>query len=153
MKNIFLGITVAIFLLCGNAFAQTKQTDDEKAIIALMTNLGKAWDARDANKFGEFMTEDCTHIDPHGLHTGRVAIVKHIQWVIDNILSKDNSKMEVSDFSLRFVSSDVALFGFLGKEGGQSMRQSYVLIKTKNEWKIASFQLTKIVEQEKSNAK
>lgn len=153
MKNIFLGITAAIFLLCGNAFAQTKQTDDEKAIIALMTNLGKAWDARDANKFGEFMTEDCTHIDPHGLHTGRVAIVKHIQWVIDNILPKDNSKMEVSDFSLRFVSSDVALFGFLGKEGGQSMRQSYVLTKTKNEWKIASFQLTKIIEQEKSNAK
>lgn len=152
MKNIFLGITIAILLLCGNSFAQTKQTDDEKAVIVLMTNLGKAWDARDANKFGEFMTEDCTHIDPHGLHTGRVAIVKHIQWVIDNILPKDNSKMEVSDFSLRFVNSETALFGFLGKEGGQLMRQSYVLIKTKNEWKIASFQLTKI-EQEKSNAK
>ncbi len=152
MKNLILGMTIAIFLFCGNAFAQTKQTDDEKAIIALMTNVGKAWDALDANKFGEFMTEDCTHIDPHGLHTGRVAIVKHIQWVIDNILPKDNSKMEVSDFSLRFVSADVALFSFLGVQGGQSMRQSYVLTKVKNEWKIASFQLTKI-EQEKSNAK
>lgn len=152
MKNIFLGITVAIFLLCGNAFAQVKQTDDEKAIIALMTNVGKAWEARDANKFGEFMTEDCTHIDPHGLHVGREAIVKHIQWVIDNLLPKDNSKMEVSDFSLRFVNSETALFGFLGKQDGLLMRQFYVLIKVKNEWKIASFQLTKI-EQEKSNAK
>lgn len=153
MKNIFGGITIAIFLLCGNAFAQTQPTANEKAVIALMTNVGKAWDTRDAKKFGEFMTEDCTHIDPHGLHTGREAIVKHIQWVIDNILPKDNSKMEVSDFSLRFVSADVALFGLLGKEGGQSMRQSYVLTKTKNEWKIASFQLTKIVDQEKSNSK
>lgn len=152
MKNIFLGITAAIFLLCGNAFAQVKQTDDEKAIITLMTNVGKAWEARDASKFGEFMTEDCTHIDPHGLHTGREAIVKRLQWVIDNILPKDNSKMEVSDFSLRFINSETALFGFLGKQNGHTMRQSYVLIKTKNEWKIASFQLTKI-EQEKSNVK
>jgi uncharacterized protein (TIGR02246 family) len=152
MKNLFLGMTIAIILLCGNALAQNKPTADEQAIIALMTNVGKAWDALDAKKFGEFMTEDCTHIDPHGLHTGRDAIVKHIQWVIENILPKDNTKMEVSDFSLRFVGSDVALFGFLGKQNGHSMRQSYVLTKVKNEWKIASFQLTKI-EQEKNNAK
>jgi uncharacterized protein (TIGR02246 family) len=152
MKNIFLGITIAIFLMCGNTFAQSQPTDDEQAIFAVMTNVGKAWDALDAKKFGEFMTEDCTHVDPNGLHTGRNAIVKHIQWVIDNLLPKDNSKMEVSDFSLRFVNSETALFGFLGVQGGQSMRQSYVLIKTKNEWKITSFQLTKI-EQEKNSSK
>jgi uncharacterized protein (TIGR02246 family) len=152
MKNLFLGMTIAIILLCGNALAQNKPTADEQAIIALMTNVGKAWDALDAKKFGEFMTEDCTHIDPHGLHTGRDAIVKHLQWVIDNILPKENTKMEVSDFSLRFVGSDVALFGFLGKQNGHVMRQSYVLTKVKNEWKIASFQVTKI-EQEKNNAK
>ena len=152
MKNIFLGVTIAIFLLCGNAFAQTQPTANEQAIFALMTNVGKAWDARDANKFAEFMTADCTHIDPHGLHTGREAIVKHLQWVIDTLLPKNNSKMEVSDFNLRFASSDVALFGFLGVQGGHSMRQSYVLTKSKNEWKIVSFQLTKI-DQEKTSSK
>ena len=152
MKKLFLGMTIAFLLLCGNAFAQNKPTADEQAIFTLMTNVGKAWEARDANKFTEFMTEDCTHIDPHGLHTGREAIVKHLQWVIDNLLPKDNSKMEVSDFSLRFASSDVALFSFLGVQGGQSMRQFYVLTKTKNDWKVTSFQLTKI-EQTKSNSK
>lgn len=152
MKHIFLGITIAFLLLCGNTLAQSQPTSDEQAIFALMTNVGKAWDALDANKFGEFMTADCTHIDPHGLHTGREAIVKHLQWVIDNLLPKDNSKMEVSDFSLRFASSDVALFSFLGKQDGLLMRQSYVLTKVKNDWKIASFQLTKI-EQEKNNSK
>jgi len=153
MKNIFFGLGIVIFLLCGNAFAQTAPTDDEKAIFALMMNVGKAWEARDANKFAESLTEDCTHIDPHGLRTGREAVKKHLQWVIDNILPKDNSKMEVSDFSLRFVNSETALFTCLCKQYGQSMRHSYVLNKTKNDWKIAFFQVASVAEQQKPDSK
>ena len=151
MKNIFLGITIAFLLMCGNTFAQT---NEEKAVIALMTNVGKAWDAHDANKFGEFMTEDCTHIDPQGVERkGREAVKKHLQWVIDNMLQNDNSKTDISDISLRFVNSEAALLSYLAKEAGKSIRQTVVLSKVKNDWKITSFQLTFVSEQTKTATK
>lgn len=154
MKNIFLGITVAIFLLCGNALAQTKQTDDEKAIFALMTNVGKAWESGDLNKFAEYLTEDCVHIDPFGKQfNGREAYQKHLQWVIDNFYSKNKPKLEVSEFSMRFISSDVALLTFLSKEGTRSFRESFLITRVKNDWKIASVQLVTVAEQQKSDSK
>lgn len=150
MKNIFLAITIAFLLLCGNAFAQKQPTADEQAIFALMTNVGKAWEARDLNKFAENLTEECTHIDPQGVESkGREAVKKHLQWAIENVLPKDNSKMDISDVSLRFVNSEVGLLTYLATEGGKATRQTVVLSKVKNDWKIASFQLTFVVEQTK----
>ncbi len=154
MKNIFLGITIAIFLLCGNAFAQSQPTADQKAIFALMTNVGKAWEARDVNKFADNLTEDCTHIDPQGVERkGREEVKKHLQWVIDNMLKNDNSKMNISDISLRFVNSEAALLTYLAIEAGKSIRQTVVLSKVKNDWKITSFQLTFVSEQTKTATK
>lgn len=154
MKNIFLGVTIAIFLLCGNAFAQSQPTADQKAIFALMTNVGKAWEARDVNKFADNLTEDCTHIDPQGVVSkGREEVKKHLQWVIDNMLKNDNSKMDISDISLRFVNSEAALLTYLAKEAGKSIRQTVVLSKVKNDWKITSFQLTFVSEQTKTATK
>ena len=154
MKNVFLGITIAIFLLCGNAFAQSQQTADQKAIFALMTNVGKAWESRDVNKFADNLTEDCTHIDPQGVERkGREEVKKHLQWVIDNMLQNDNSKMDISDISLRFVNSEAALLSYLAKEAGKSIRQTVVLSKVKNDWKITSFQLTFVSEQTKTATK
>lgn len=154
MKNVFLGITIAIFLMCGNAFAQSQPTADEQAIFTLMTNVGKAWEARDLNKFTENLTEECTHIDPQGVESkGREAVKKHLQWAIENVLPKDNSKMDISDVSLRFVNSEVGLLTYLAKEGGKATRQTVVLSKVKNDWKITSFQLTFVSEQSKTATK
>lgn len=154
MKNIVLGISIAIFLLCGNGLAQTKQTDDEKAIFALMTNFGKDWNNRDLDKIGEYLTDDCTHIDPQGVERkGREAIKTHMQWVIDNLLPKDNSKSEISEVSLRFVTSQVALMTFVLKEGGRSMRPTITLVKVKSDWKITAFHLTFISERQELNAR
>lgn len=154
MKNVFLGITIAIFLLCGNAFAQSQPTADQKAIFALMTNVGKAWESRDVNKFADNLTEDCTHIDPQGVERkGREEVKKHLQWVIDNMLQNDNSKTDISDISLRFVNSEAALLSYLAKEAGKSIRQTVVLSKVKNDWKITSFQLTFVSEQTKTATK
>lgn len=154
MKNVFLGITIAFLLLCGNAFAQTQPTADEQAIFTLMTNVGKAWEARDLNKFAENLTEECTHIDPQGVVSkGREAVKKHLQWAIENVLPKDNSKMDISDVSLRFVNSEVGLLTYLAKEGGKSIRETVVLSKVKNDWKITSFQLTFVGEQSKTATK
>lgn len=147
MKNIFLGITIAIFLLCGNAFAQTKQSDDEKAIFTLMTNAGKAWEAGDVNKFAEYLTEDCVHVDPSGKQfNGREAYKKHLQWVIENYYSANKPTLEISEFSLRFLSPDVALLTFLSKEEKHLFRESFTVTKVKNVWKIASVQLVAVTE-------
>lgn len=148
MKNVFLGITIAIFLLCGNAFAQT---DDEKAVIALMTNVGKAWEAGDLNKFGEYLTEDCVHIDPFGSQVrGRAAIKTKLQWVIDNFYQKEKPKVEISEYSAVFVQPNVALLTYLRKEQTESARETVVVTKVKNDWKVASFQHIMVAEPPKA---
>jgi uncharacterized protein (TIGR02246 family) len=147
MKNIFLGITVAIFLLCGNAFAQTKQTDDEKAINAVLLNAGRAWQDGDINKLADTLTEDCVHIDPFGKQiSGRDTIRTTLQWVRDVVYQKAKLELEVSETNIRFISSDVALVVMVmkqttkGKSGGDSFTETFIVSKVKSKWKISLFQ-------------
>jgi uncharacterized protein (TIGR02246 family) len=101
MKNIFLGITIGIFLLCGNAFAQTKQTNDEKAIEALLTKAGMAWKAGDMTKFSELLTDDCENVSPFGqVIKGREAIRQHLQWVVDNVFKTKTQRLQPERLSL-----------------------------------------------------
>lgn len=137
MKNLILGITIAIFLLCGNVFAQSKNADDEKAINALMVSALKALGENDLNKFGSFLTENCTHINPWGEQIdGREAIVKHFQ----SFHTKEAPKLEILGNTLKFVTADTALLTMLFKEGSKTFREIIFVAKVKNDWKIASFQ-------------
>lgn len=146
MKNIFLGITIGIFLLCGNAFAQTKQTNDEKAIEALLAKAGMAWKAGDMTKFSELLTDDCEHINPFGQEIkGREAIRQHLQWVVDNVF-KTKPEIEFSEVSIRFIRPNVAVIVFLIKDPTASTREVVMVTKMKKEWKISMFQGTAISE-------
>jgi uncharacterized protein (TIGR02246 family) len=156
MKNIFLGISIAFFLMCGNAMAQTKAepSADEKAINATMTEFGKAWTAGDMNKLAEYLTEDCVHINPYGQQfNGREAYKNHLKWVIDNFYPTGTPKIDITEYSARLVSPDAAIVNFLNREEKHSTRMTLVLTKAKTGWKIALVQLVHLSEQGKPGSK
>ena len=148
MKNIFLGIIIVIFLLFGNTFAQTK--NDEKAINALIGNAIKALDVNDIDKFGNFLTENCIHVNPWGEQIdGREAIVKHFK----GFHQKEGPKLEILEKTFKFITADTALITILFKEGNQTFREIVFVAKVKNDWKISSFQGIDVKEPPKSPGK
>jgi len=160
MKNLILMTTIAIFLLCGNAIAQTKQTDDEKAINAVLLKAGQAWESGDMTKFAETLTEDCVHVDPFGkVISGRENIKTTLQWVRDEVYKKEKVELEISETIFRFLSSDVAIVLMKMKETGKNNPSSGLYVETftvsrvKNEWKISSFQGIDVKEPPKSLTK
>lgn len=160
MKNIFLGVTVVIFLLCGNAFAQTKQTDDEKAINATLLKAGQAWESGDMTKFAETLTDDCVHVNPFGgLIIGRETIKTKLQWVRDEVYKKEKVELEITETTTKFLNADTAIVVMKMKEtvksdsNGIALTETFTLSRVKNEWKIASFQGIEVKEPPKSPAK
>ncbi|MBS1794634.1 MAG: SgcJ/EcaC family oxidoreductase [Acidobacteria bacterium] len=160
MKNLFLAIAVATFLLCGNALAQTKQTDDEKAIGAVLMKAGQAWESGDVAKFAETLTADCVHVDPFGkLITGRENIKATLQWVRDEVYKKEKLDLEIGETTLRFLNADAAIVVMKMKETGKNnptsgaYLETFTVSRVNNEWKISSFQGIDIREPPKSPTK
>lgn len=160
MKNLILGITIAIFLLCGNALAQSKQTDDEKAINAVLLKAGQAWESGDVAKFAETLTEDCIHVNPFGkVISGRENIKTTLQWVRDEVYKKEKVELEISETTFRFLNADTAIVVMKIKETGKSnsngtlITETFTVSRVKNEWKISSFQGIEVKEPPKSPAK
>lgn len=157
MKNIFLGITIAIFFLCGNTFAQeAKQTDDEKVINAVLLKAGQAWESGDMAKFAETLTEDCVHVDPFGkIINGRENIKTTLQWVRDEIYKKEKLELEVSEITVRFLNADAAIVLMKMTEtvknnpGSELFLETFTVSRVKNEWKISSFQGVEVKEPPK----
>lgn len=153
MKNIFLGITIAFLLLCGNAFAQNKQTDDEKAINAILMKSGQAWESGDMTKFAETLTDECVHVDPFGgVISGRENIRTKLQWVRDEVYKKEKVELEITETTTRFLNADAAIVVMKMKEKGKSdpngtaLTETFTVSRVKNEWKISSFQGIEIKE-------
>jgi uncharacterized protein (TIGR02246 family) len=160
MKNILLGITVVLFLLCGNAAAQTKPTADETAVKELFMAAGAAWGSGDISAYANCLTENSVMVGHHGEQViGRDAIRTRLQWVREVIFKKSKSVLEVPDMSVSFVDPDVAMIIFALKETvegspkSELSRNTIIATKAKGEWKIAFFQATSITEPPKSDTK
>ncbi|MBX7174998.1 MAG: SgcJ/EcaC family oxidoreductase [Pyrinomonadaceae bacterium] len=160
MKNIFLVITIAIFLFCGTAFAQTKQTDDEKAINAILLKAGQAWESGDMAKFTETLTDECVHVDPFGkVFTSRENIKTMLQWVRDEIYKKEKVELEITETTTKFLNADTAIVVMKLKETVKNdstsitITETFMVSRVKNEWKISSFQGIEAKEPPKSPTK
>lgn len=159
-KQFFLSITIAIFLFCGSAFAQTKQTDDEKAVFAVLTTAGAAWESGDMTKFAATLSDDCLHVNPFGkVFVGRDNIKTMLQWVRSEIYKNEKVELKIDETTLRFLGADTAIVMMKMVEKGKTspvstgLLETFTVTRVANEWKISSFQGIEISDPPKSPAK
>lgn len=158
MKNIFLGTTVAILFLCGNAMAQAKPTGDEKAVFDLMTQLAKTWEAGDVKGFTDLMADNVVSISHFGeVMTGREAVRTKLQWVREVPFKNAKVKMTISDVTLTFVTPDLAVVTSriveeipAGPKHGDQ-RSTFMTVRVNGQWKVAQFQSIAITDPPKMN--
>lgn len=147
MKNLILGITIVVVSFCGTALAQSKSSDDEKAVSAALIAAGKSWESGDMTKFADALTENCVYVDPFGrVLNGRETIRTKLQWVRDVILKKEVLAMEIVGVSTNFLGADavqvVMQTKLTGKTSGEvvASTETFTLTRVGNDWKIALFQ-------------
>ncbi|MBK7707690.1 MAG: nuclear transport factor 2 family protein [Acidobacteria bacterium] len=153
MKNTITAIIIALFAFCGTVFGQTTQSDDSKAIVALMNQFGATWSGGDLKAFGDLLTDDVIHVSPFGdLTVGKTEVVKLMQWVHD--VPNKGKKFEVttSDETLNFTGTNSAVltcrlkFRNDSAEKHPDERFTAVLAKVGKDWKVAQFQVVMISE-------
>lgn len=128
----------------GGANALTK--DDEKAIRKVVLGVEEAWNAHDMKAYGKLFREDAEFINVVGMHwRGRKAImVAHTAY--HETLFKNHS-IKTDDVQLRSLGSGHAIAvvtttndAFTTPTGvipKRQNRQTYVLMKDSDGWKIA----------------
>ncbi len=158
MKNIFLGTTIAMFLLCGNALAQAKPVSDEQVVFNLMTQLAKTWEAGDMNGFSDLMADNVVSVSHFGeVMTGRETVRAKLQWVRDVPYKKAKIQMTITDVKLTFVTPDLAVVTSrivetteAGPKQGD-MRSTFTTVRVNGQWKVAQFQFVPITDPPKMN--
>lgn len=158
MKNILLGTAIAIFLLCGNALAQAKPVSDEKAVLDLMTQSAKTWEAGDVKGFTDLMADNVVHVSPFGEVTaGRESVRALMQWVRDVPYKKSKIQMTITDVKLTFVTPDLVIVtsrivesSLAGPKQGDQ-RSTFTTVRVNGQWKTAQFQSVAIADPPKMN--
>lgn len=158
MKNIFLGTTIAILLLCGNALAQAKPLSDEKAVFNLMEQLAKTWEAGDVKGFSDLLADNVVHVSPFGeVTTGRESVRALLQWVRDVPYKKSKVQMTITDVKVTFVTPDLAIVTSrivenipAGPKHGDQ-RSTFTTVRVNGQWKTAQFQSVAIADPPKMN--
>ena len=120
----------------------------------LIGRLEQAWNEADGRAFGEPFTAEADFVDIRGEHhRGKEAIAAGHQAIFDSIY--EGSSAEYKLIQTRELSDDVILAHATAilrapsgpLAGEHSAVQSLVLIRTGDEWKIASFHNTLVAPQ------
>jgi uncharacterized protein (TIGR02246 family) len=166
--------SVLIFLfvfLAGNSFAQNC-ADAESAIKDVIKKQETAWNIHDWDSFSSYFRNDGTLINFVGQHwKGKNKIVAHFKLLADCCLNPTSLTFEVKD--TRFITPVVAIavveetlradrdydVPFRSYKKGDTDRKliTNLFVKESNTWRIASTQVTLIIEmkpaQDKSTEK
>jgi uncharacterized protein (TIGR02246 family) len=121
------------------------RVEDEKAIRALIEELGKSWNAHDMKGFSAHLAEDVDVVNRFGqCMSGRAGVEAHLIGLHaspyrDHLVDR-SSKVD----RVRFLTPDVALVLESAKEEtGQSVR-TYVLQKRDGRWWVQSAHVTEL---------
>ncbi|GAB3694278.1 SgcJ/EcaC family oxidoreductase [Spirosoma flavus] len=126
------------------------KTDEETAIRQVFDNLAVAWNAGDANAFGQNLTDDCDYVTFAGQHIkGRQENEKiHDELFHSWALHGSTMHTGTSTPSISFLSETVALMHSTGTIKLRFQKeppldrlsiQTTVLIKENGTWKIRAF--------------
>jgi uncharacterized protein (TIGR02246 family) len=152
MKSLTLGsaavVAVGLFIAAGDprpGVQDAKKEGDEKAIRALLRDLGEEWNKHEMKEFTARLGENADAVNRFGQWMkGRAAIREHLIALHDSpirpMLESRSSKIE----EVRFLTPDVALAHELTDEKtGKSVR-TYVLQKRDSQWWIESANIVQI---------
>ncbi len=147
MKNLLAAIMIGLIIFCANASAQSSRAGDEKAIEALMWQMGQTWETGDMAGLANLLTDNAVHVSPFGeVTTGREEVRRLMQWVRDVALAKAKIKMTIAQYALNFAGADNAIVTFkvVSEITGQPKPKEDLLTvsvqRVSKQWKIAHFQ-------------
>jgi uncharacterized protein (TIGR02246 family) len=140
MKSIML--IVAFFCLVSAVFAQSEE--DKKAIKSVILSFHSDFNDGSFKNAETYTTEDWEHINPlGGIDKGRANVLKTVRGVHQSFLK--GVTMTLEDFSLRFITPDVAIADAIDKmsdfttpDGTKHQNErhikTYVLVKKNGKW-------------------
>ena len=117
-------------------------TDDETAIRALLTRLYSAWAQGDGAAYAQYFAERSDYITFNGMHLrGRTENATLHGALFQGVLKGTTLSAEIQSIDL--LASGIALVHTAGS-GRKKSYQTYVLIKSGDDWLIRSFQNTRV---------
>ena len=140
MKPITL--IVAVLFIASSVFAQSEQ--DQKEIKNVIISFHNDFNDGSFKNAGTYTTEDWEHINPlGGIDKGRANVLKTVREVHQSFLK--GVTMTLEDFSLRFITPDVAIVDAIDKtsdfttpDGKKHQNErhikTYVLVKKNGKW-------------------
>jgi uncharacterized protein (TIGR02246 family) len=159
MKNInsvaaALLSTATFLILAAPAVAATLSKEDDQGIRKTVMGIEESWNTHDMKAFAKLLREDAEWINVVGMHWhGRAAVVK-AHAIFHEIMFKD-CRLKTDNIAIRSLGSGLAIAvvtttqdSFTTPDGrvmpkGQT-KQSYVLSKESDGWKIAHAQNVRI---------
>jgi uncharacterized protein (TIGR02246 family) len=138
----------------------TDEAADRAGVLELNDRLRAAWNAHDAEAFGEPWEDDADHVNTMGdVQIGRAQIIAGARFIFSSMMAATESNVVVRD--LRLLGGGVALLdldqtitgvsdgpvGPLPGVVGGAVRSRIKIIARKHgmRWKVASFQNTAIL--------
>jgi uncharacterized protein (TIGR02246 family) len=120
----------------------TDPAADEMAVRDLLVRLFEAWCQGDGEAYGACFTENSDYIAFNGIHLrGRQENARLHSALFRGVLKGSTISAEVS--FLEFLAPTAALVHTVGR-GRKRSFQTYVVVKLGNEWRIRSFQNTRV---------
>jgi uncharacterized protein (TIGR02246 family) len=126
--------------------------DDETTVRALTTHLEHSWNANDGFQYASVFTEDSDYIAFDGTHLkGRRANAEHHDRLFRSVLA--GSRLMFDGVTVRFLAPTVALMHGDGSvmmpwqatiAPSRRSRQTYVVVKESDTWRIAAFQNVRV---------
>lgn len=123
---------------------------EENAVLEVLATLATAWNEGDAAAYGRLFTEDADYVTFFGMNVpGREAIEAGHRALFEGPLKGSKLGGETGEVKVRFVRPDVAI---VVADGGSSLESgdfrastvTYVLVRDNGEWRVASFQNTRV---------
>jgi uncharacterized protein (TIGR02246 family) len=123
----------------------------EQQVLAVLGKLVDAWNAGDADAYGELFTEDADYVTFFGVTMpGRATITEGHRALFEGPLKGSKLDGRGVPPKVRFLRPDVAIVVANGGssvgdvEGPRDSTLTYVLVEESGGWRIASFQNTRV---------
>lgn len=148
-------LTSAVFLastICADekqpAPTSTFPDEDERGIRTIIMSVENAWNTHDMQAYSKLLTDDADWINIVGMHwKGKVAVMKAHTVFHEITFKVQNHKIKTDNIEVRPLSSNIALAvvtttndAFTSPDGRifskAQNRQTYVLVKEADGWKI-----------------
>ena len=116
--------------------------EDDQAIRALLVKMCEAWAMGNGSAYAACFTEDSDYVTFNGIRLrGRRENAELHDALFRGVLK--GTRIAATVESLAFLSDDVALVHTLGT-GRKKSRQTYVVVRREEGWRIRSFQNTRL---------